>query len=65
MVVEAEQVQGIVDDYCQQVSDDEADDAEYVVQSPSTRCKLANLFVDMPAFDLELLFEDEVDPEAS
>ena len=65
MVEEAEQVQGLVDDYCQQVSDDEADDVDYVVQSSSTRCKLADLFVDMPAFDMELLFEDEVDPEAS
>ena len=65
MVEEAEQVQGFVDDYCQQVGEDEADDVEYVVQSSSTRCKLADLFADMPAFDLELLFEHEVDPEAS
>ncbi len=49
-----------------QVSDDEEDDAEYAAQISGTkRCKLADLFVGMPAFDLNLLFEDEVDPEAS
>lgn len=47
---------------CQQVSDD---DAEHDFIAGPNRFRVAKLFVDMPEFDLELLFEDEVDPQAS
>jgi hypothetical protein len=66
LVLEAQQVEDMVASYSAQVRDDEEDDAEYAAQISGTRrCKLADLFVGMPAFDLNLLFEDEVDPEAS
>ena len=45
---------------CQQVSDD---DAEHDFVAGPNRFRVAELFVDMP--DLDLLFEDEVDPQAS
>ena len=63
MLVDAQQVDEAPASYWQQVNDDEADDAEYSAGTDS--CVLAELFVDMPAFDLNLLFEDEIDPEAS
>lgn len=65
MLLEAQQVEDIVEGYCEQVGDDEADDAEYDCIPGTKRCKLADLFVGMRGFDLNLLFEDEVDPEAS
>ena len=65
MLVEEEQAEQAVQSMCQQVSDDEADDAEYEVIVGPSRCLVSELFIDMPEFDLNLLFEDEVDPQAS
>ena len=63
LLVDADQVDEALASYCQQVYDDEADDSEYSAGTDS--CVLAELFVDMPAFDLNLLFENEVDPDSS
>ena len=63
MLTEAEQVEDMVQRFCEQV--DEEDEDEYSAPIPgTTRCLLADLFVDMPAYDLNLLFEDEIDPTA-
>ncbi|KAL3132547.1 hypothetical protein ABBQ32_009087 [Trebouxia sp. C0010 RCD-2024] len=65
MLTEAQQVEDMVQGFCEQVDDDEEDEDEYIAPIPgTTRCLLADLFVDMPAFDLNLLFEDEIDPAA-
>ncbi|KAL3137306.1 hypothetical protein ABBQ32_006846 [Trebouxia sp. C0010 RCD-2024] len=63
MLTEAQQVEDMLQGFCEQVDDDDED--EYIAPIPgTTRCLLADLFVDMPAFDLNLLLEVEIDPAA-
>ena len=65
MLTESQQVEDMVQRFCEQVDEDEEDDDEYSAPILGLqRCLLADLFVDMPAFDLNLLFEDEIDPAA-
>ena len=64
-LTEAQQVEDMVQGFCEQVDDDEEDEDGYIAAIPdTTRCLLADLFVNMPAFDLNLLFEDEIEPAA-
>ena len=72
LLLQEEQVTDIVNEYDSQLRDDEEDDDEYDDIAPdldpedtedipvANKCKLADLFVDMPAFDLNLLFEDDL-----
>ena len=74
LLVVPEQVDSLVEVFSKQLSEDAADDDEYLhtpvaeledeeddlppTERPN-RCKLADLFVDMPPFDLNMLFEDD------
>ena len=72
LILQEEQVTDIVNEYDSQLRDDEEDDDEYDDIAPdldpedleeipvANKCNLADLFVDMPAFDLKLLFEDDL-----
>lgn len=50
----------LVQEYQEQVEEDEADDADFAAIPGVKRCRLSDLFVDMPAFDMDLLFEDDL-----
>ncbi|DBA94963.1 TPA: hypothetical protein ACH3X1_002489 [Trebouxia sp. C0004] len=61
LMVAAEQVDEVLQDFQQQVKEDEEDDDDYEGTSTAKRCSIAELFVDMPKYDLELLFEDDLE----
>lgn len=73
LLLEAEQVDCLVEEYGKQIADDAHDDVDYLYTSvarldtapeeeeePPNRCMLADLFVDMPPFDLNMLFEEDL-----
>ena len=61
LLVAAEQVDEVLQDFQQQADEDEADDDDYVDDSCDERCSIAALFVNMPKSDLDLLFEDDLE----
>ena len=61
LLVAAEQVDEVLQDFQQQVEEDKEDDDDYEDTSTAERCSIAALFVDMPKYDLDLLFEDDLE----
>lgn len=61
LLVAAEQVDEVLQDFQQQVQEDEEDDDDYANTSSSKRCSIAELFIGMPEYDLNLLFEDDLE----
>ena len=61
LLVAAEQVDDVLQEFQQQVEEDEDDDDDYEDTSNAERCSIATLFVDMPGYDLDLLFEDDLE----
>lgn len=61
LLVAAEQVDEVLQDFQQQVDEDEADNDDYVDASTDEKCSIAALFVNMPKYDLDLLFEDDLE----
>ena len=61
LLVEAQQLDQVVQEFKEQVDEDEADDADYANAPAASRCSIAALFVDMPEYDLNLLFEDDLE----
>ena len=51
----------VLEDFQQQVDEDEEDDDDYEDTSTDKRCSIAALFVNMPKYDLNLLFEDDLE----
>ncbi len=62
LLLDAGQVKVIIKEYQQQIDDDAEDDADYEHIPAADRCTLEDLFCDMPPFDLNMLFDDEVAP---
>ncbi|KAL3158881.1 hypothetical protein ABBQ32_14142 [Trebouxia sp. C0010 RCD-2024] len=60
IIVDRQQMDDLVQEYQEQVEEDEADDADFAAIPGVKRCRLSDLFVDMPAFDMDLLFEDDL-----
>ncbi len=53
LLVEAQQLDQVVQEFKEQVDEDEADDADYTNAPAAARCSIAALFVDMPEYDFE------------
>ncbi|DBA91867.1 TPA: hypothetical protein ACH3X1_016001 [Trebouxia sp. C0004] len=62
LLLDVGQVDVIIQEYQQQIDDDAEDDDDYEHIPAADRCTLEGLSVDMPPFDLNMLFEDEVAP---
>ncbi len=58
LMVAGEQVEEVMEEYNTQLSEDADDDADYQPSPDSVR--LAALFVNMPEFDLNLLFDEDI-----
>ena len=59
-LVSPDQVNQVVQDIDLQIAADAEDDDDYINLPVANRCKMTDLFVNMPEYDLKLLFDEDI-----